>query len=88
MSVKFVDELPGSDRGPNSTKWSKIADELRANPGQWAVVAEDVHPSLAQYLRSGRGTGKWVPQDFEVATRQIKGTTKANVFARYVGSDA
>ena len=41
--MKFVKELPPPISGPgegNIGKWKRVADELAAHPGQWALVAE------------------------------------------------
>lgn len=62
------------------SKWIPIAQELKSNPGRWALIADDKSHGYHIYARKQMGAG------FEVITR--KGATRRNVYARYVGEDA
>jgi len=68
------------DKGKRTSKWSQVADSLRANPGKWAKlkdakVARNAH-GLAGRLRTKFGT------DYEVIARST-GEGTAGVWARY-----
>lgn len=38
----------------SNANWHEIADMLRARPNEWALVAEDVNPSVVTHIRRGR----------------------------------
>jgi hypothetical protein len=65
-------------RGPDR-RWAAIAEELRANPGVWGVVAEEAYGTVAYRIRRGSlGAG------FEAKWRQGSGQ-RGTVYARFVG---
>lgn len=51
-AVKFVDEVPPKAR--RQYPWREIADSLRARPGDWAVVAENLPSSVVWAINAGR----------------------------------
>lgn len=53
--MQFFDELPAS-RNVRDTPvdWPVVKDELKARPGQWGLMAENVSSSIADQLRSGK----------------------------------
>lgn len=69
-------------------RWAAIAQALRNNPGEWAMVAENVYASTAHMIRTG-GYSAFAPSgSFEVTTRgNVKGVS-AEVYARYVGENS
>lgn len=72
-------ELPPSTRGKaktgRSTAIDEVVKELRANPGRWALVAENVYPTA-------RAT--WVKRGLEVRGRMVGGgVQRQNLYARY-----
>lgn len=54
---------------PAGIKWTQEAAELRANPGQWAVIAVRTDRSLAAQIKNGR-TSALPPTDFEAKARK------------------
>lgn len=68
------------DKGPRSTKWSKIFAELKANPDRWANLyngkTRNAH-SLAGRLRKQYGEGYKI-------TSQTVGDGDAGVWAKYL----
>lgn len=55
MTVQFVDQPPDEEPGVWMV-WRRVNDELQANPGRWAIVADDVQRAdraydIARYLR-------------------------------------
>lgn len=73
----------GRDRIP----WAVIAQELKDQPGKWAVVHEgDPDPKLA--ARIEKGLSPWFrPAGAFEATQRSRGG-QVTVYARYVGGDA
>lgn len=62
--------------GPGrKSEYAAVVNELKRNPGRWAVVAEDVAPSMAGYLKRRYGV--------EVTTRGVKNGKAEKVFARW-----
>lgn len=84
-ALKWVDP-PKAVTGPGAVgKWSPVADELRANPGVWALIAEDVATTTAAYLRNGMSPG-WVKGDFQVrSVGKRENRSRSDLYARYVG---
>jgi hypothetical protein len=70
----------------SNVDWASIADALRANPGEWAVVARNVNPSSVTHMRQGRLKAFEPAGSFEASGqgRNENGQT-AEVYARFVG---
>lgn len=83
--VEWKDPPPG-ETSPG--KWDDDANELRANPGQWAIVRtaneRKTLDTLGTTIRKGRATS-WLPaKSFEAVVRSNGDGTYA-VYARYIG---
>lgn len=50
MSNVIWTEPPVAKRGRSSTKWSAVADELRAKPNTWAMIGTVRFPSQASVI--------------------------------------
>jgi hypothetical protein len=83
----------GQEHGSSpGSQWDTVAEQLRANRGRWAVVAEgDMErvtalAAIATRIRRA-GLNCFAPAgDFEAAVRRADG--RATVYARYLGDDA
>ncbi len=74
-------------RGPKSAL-SPLADELRARPGEWAIVFEGAQQQgkasgMAAHIRLGQVQAFTPTGDFDAVTRTVDGL--ARVYARYIG---
>lgn len=83
MPARWEDP-PEPQKGPNtSSKQQRIVNQLRNNPGRWAVIHTAPNTQAAWSYASWRKQGKspaWTPvSDFEITCRGSK------VYARYVG---
>ena len=68
------------------SRYAPIADQLRANPGRWAVVLEGrpgVGTALATHIRMGHMKCFTPAGDFDATMRSIGG--RGFVYARFVG---
>lgn len=80
---------PAQSARPYTTRRSKLAplaDELRAQPGQWAVVFEGSAgqaTGMATHIRLGQMACFAPSGDFDATTRRSNGVT--TTYARYVG---
>lgn len=83
---------PARGRGGNHTgsrsRFTAIADELRARRGEWAVVEEKVLPprtqsGLATRICMGHMRCFGPPGDFQAVVRRKDGVSR--VYARYLG---
>lgn len=83
--LKFVSEPPPSKRGARPGKWSRIADQLREHPGQWAQVAEGTYSTMVNNIKKGNYSGM-EPGEFEAVSRNTH-DGKCDVWARYVGEE-
>lgn len=90
--MQFFDKLPESSvpRGPLKD-WVKIKEDLKANPGQWGLVAENVTSTFPQQLREGRNKNFRGEEGalYEWSTRRPKNSDYAprrtDLYGRYVG---
>lgn len=93
------EEPPSTGRGTAEAKaeqWRPMAEQLRAEPGKWALVDEgNVHgqTALVGYIRTGRGP--FAPaKSFEAKQRTDPEPLRSlaprtgKVYARYVGGEA
>jgi hypothetical protein len=76
---------PAQAGRPASAKWKEIADNLRANPEEWFVVARDVSPTTAHLIRNGKLKAFAPAGYFESVSRGNKGNRAGEVYARFVG---
>jgi hypothetical protein len=84
--LKF-EELPPEVRAGVRGKHKEAADQLRARPGEWAVVEVYENPStatsMAHAVRRGSLAAYKPRGAFDAASRRIKG--KSHLYVRYVG---
>lgn len=88
MSIKFEDPPPPRRRGKKSP-FAEIAQELKASPGQWAVIAKydkvDRPRAMVVAINSGRYS-IWEPAGhFEAVSRLVEG--EYCLYARYLGEE-
>lgn len=78
--------LQPRENGYSRSRYRDIADELRAQQGRWAVIAEFSgrnRTALATHISRG-AIGCFRPAgDFDAVSRQVFGLT--TIYARYVG---
>lgn len=84
--VRWEDPPPARGTRQARSRWHRIAAELRANPGQWAVVA--TYPSMsarstAVKINAGKVAAMRPAGHWEACTRTVEGETR--IYARYVG---
>ncbi|HET6916873.1 MAG TPA: hypothetical protein VFH56_12355 [Acidimicrobiales bacterium] len=79
----------GRARRSDQTDWSAIADALRARPGEWALIQQDVSTSVASQVRRGYYKG-FTPGEFEAVSRSRAEYSKwrGDIYARYIGTEA
>jgi hypothetical protein len=85
------EEPPQQLLGRGRTNWREIADALKSNPEQWAVVAENVSASTGTHIRYGRLKAFEPAGAFEArvsGARADDSGRASKVYARYVGSGA
>ena len=69
--------------------WEGAKQALISNPGQWVLVAEDVHASTGEQLRKGKYTAfpKSEIEDYEFSARKPDGSNYAarrtDIWGRY-----
>lgn len=68
------------------TPWAVIAQELKGEPGRWAVVHEGgPNPKLATRIETGLSPWFRPAGTFEATQRQVGPVV--TIYARYVGGD-
>jgi hypothetical protein len=83
------EEPPQQLLGRGRTDWREIADALKSNPEQWAVVAENVSASTGTHIRYGRLKAFEPAGAFEArvsGARADDSGRASKVYARYIGT--
>lgn len=78
-------EPPPPHGSTGASRWPAVADELRAHPGEWALIVRDGWTSrMSQFQRSGSfGPG------FEFTTRSGGyAPGHSDIYARFVGEQS
>lgn len=94
--MEFVSPPPEKKR-QRSEKWRNIVAELRANPGEWALVG-NYSPGVATHIRRGKypaflddteafmsGPETYMSLHWEVTTRKTDDGKRNDVYIRYIG---
>lgn len=90
--MQFYEDLPLDRRA--KIDWVSVREELVNNPGQWALIAEDVAQSTVGQIRAGKNKQFRDDADqFEFASRRpvpAEGEApldpkRSNLWGRYVG---
>jgi len=86
--IRWEDPPPARSRrsaGVGHSRYSALADQLRARPGQWAMVGEKpgADGGLATHIRMGQMLCFSPAGDFDATSRRVDGVTR--VYARYLG---
>lgn len=89
-TLKWVEEVPPSTRHIKS-KWLPVVEELKKNPGKWALILESSAStgSLHNVIIRGR-TSAWQPKGAFEAAQRSKGKNEegkpiADLYVRYIG---
>lgn len=67
---------PAAKRGRTSTKWSKVADELKKNPNSWAKIGSVKFASQASVIGKTHG--------LKIVTRK-NDSGQFDIYAMYEG---
>lgn len=91
MSVIRWEDPPESRKGKaggrgfvRNPRWQAVADELRAHPGRWAVVAEGENAGISGHIRRGKYAAMQPAGSFEAQCVGAGGEFPI-IYARYVG---
>lgn len=80
IHVTFQDP-PASHRRGRRSKWVVAVDQLKANPGQWALLVPSTkNASTASYLKEHYG--------LEATVRKVDSEGNVDIYARYVDAEA
>lgn len=85
--IRWEDPPPDGRGGGPSDQWQAVADQLRANPNQWAVILEASSGTCGGWvyrIRQGKSAFRPVG-DYEAVTR--KDGNRNILYARYVGGE-
>ena len=77
-------------RGKGS-KWRDFADALRARPGQWALMSDDMAVSVVtNTVKKGGSPAFRPPGSFEATSRRRADHSygRGSIWVRYVGTEA
>jgi hypothetical protein len=88
MTLEWKDP-PSSCQRRTGGDWGKVAADLRANPGQWAIVLTDTRErcnTRRQTIVQGRMTVFQPAGSFQSVTRANDDGT-VSTYARYVGDE-
>jgi hypothetical protein len=87
--IRWEDPPPAKRRAGSSgrSRYAAAADELRADPGRWGVIAEidAAQTAMATAVRRGHLLCFTPAGDFDAVARQSGGRT--TIYARYLGDN-
>jgi hypothetical protein len=66
-------------------KYIIIAEQLKENPQEWALIIEQGHQTTAARIRSGRISAFRPKGAFEATARNTDEQGRCQVYARYIG---
>ena len=69
------------------SKWTPIADQLKANPGRWACIGRNMETGIVTVIRQAKVKCFEPEGSFEVMTRNHTSRWVADVYVRYVGEN-
>ena len=82
--IEFRDPPPMLPGNRRTSKWQRIADQLRERPGEWAYVGEGSN-GLPYAIKAGR-IGAMPAGQFEATGRGLpKKPRRMDIYVRYVG---
>jgi hypothetical protein len=81
--IEFMDPPGKTPRGPAPHR--EIAEALKARPGLWARVLEDVAQSTPGLIRNGLLVAHRPAGSFEATAR--KNGDRWDIYARYIGEN-
>lgn len=86
--IDWTSPPPPKQRGrPKGSKWDALAAELKANPGRWARIGEDIPTSIVSVINHGDRLCFQPAGAFEAVTRNHTSRWQADVYVRYVGEN-
>lgn len=83
MNLLFQDPPDDRRNGGPQVRHLGVAEELRANPGKWALVFTNVAQPTVTSIRTGRLKAFSPPGAFEATSRLVDGVV--HIWVRYVG---
>ena len=88
--IKWQEPPPKQRTRKGSSKWRDFADALRARPGQWALMSDDMAVSVITTVNRGGSPAFRPSGSFEATSRRRAdhGHGRGSVWVRYVGSEA
>lgn len=81
MKLEFKN--PPTDARTSNGEMTQVADALKANPGEWALIGRK-SPSTAAVIKNGLTKAFRPAGSFDSVTRNGDGR-KADIYARYIG---
>ena len=85
MSVIFRDPPPLYPGNRRTSKWARVANELRENSGKWAYVGE-LASGIASNINKGR-INAFPLGEFEATSRSTSNRGKADIYVRHIPRD-
>jgi hypothetical protein len=83
---KLIWEAPAPQPAKKKgSKWQPVADQLKVNPGRWALIGRHTATSIVTIINKGEVKCFAPAGSFEATARNYDGRWTADVYARYVG---
>lgn len=86
QTLVVFEEPPSTPGARRVFEWRRIAAELRAAPGRWALVVKDGDSSMVTRIRYGQ-INAFLPGHYQAKSSRVS-PTSIDIYARYVGPPA
>jgi hypothetical protein len=80
MTAVWADPPPQS----GEPVWSELADQLRGEPGRWALLGQQLARSTAWHIQQGRYAAFRPAGDFQARVRNTNGN-RGDIYVRFLG---
>jgi hypothetical protein len=87
--TNIIFETPAERPNPDRTDWEAVTEELKARPGEWAVVKTNTSAATATQIKQGQLRAFRPKQEWEACTRNVDPSGRAEkIYARWIGPNA
>ena len=88
-TIKWQDPPQPTKGRAVSAKWLAIAATLRANPGRWALISDDMSTAMVSHINNGRLAALRPDEDGYFTARSSRDSTvhrsgRGDLYARYL----
>jgi hypothetical protein len=87
MSISFLDAPPTIARSgrTRTPEYTEFAEQAKANPGKWALLANDISISSVKKIKDGTWAEFTPAGEYDAVSRNAGETGKGDIWVAYIG---